>query len=250
MSFSPLHQPPVSLTLSRDFADQYPSSAIIGTDLSPIQPSWTPPNLSFEISDCCEEWLFRRPFDFIHVRALYGSVGDWDAFYAQVVQHLKPGAWVEQTERSVVPRSDDGSTVGTIMEKWGDISITAGERFGKSLKIVDQSADHMRRAGLVDVVERRFKVPVGGWAKDKHLKHLGKWVQLEWEDGIEGWTMMLLTNILGWQPEEVQVYLAEMRRGLRDKRIHAYHEACVLVPIVFPPPLISICSSSLHHSCH
>lgn len=28
-----------------DFADEYPNCEVIGTDLSPIQPTWIPPNL-------------------------------------------------------------------------------------------------------------------------------------------------------------------------------------------------------------
>ena len=68
-----------------DFADHHPEAAVLGTDLSPIQPTWVPPNLSFEISDCCEEWKFKKnSFDFVHVRGLYGCVADWSAFYAEV----------------------------------------------------------------------------------------------------------------------------------------------------------------------
>ena len=28
-----------------DFADEYPNCEVVGTDLSPIQPTWIPPNL-------------------------------------------------------------------------------------------------------------------------------------------------------------------------------------------------------------
>jgi len=69
-----------------DFADQYPSADVIGTDLSPIQPHHVPTNLHFEIDDCCLEWLYtKESFDFIHVRSLYGSIADWPAFYRQVM---------------------------------------------------------------------------------------------------------------------------------------------------------------------
>ncbi len=34
-----------------EFADEFPSAHVIGTDLSPIQPGWIPPNLQFEIDD-------------------------------------------------------------------------------------------------------------------------------------------------------------------------------------------------------
>lgn len=33
------------LTRASDFADEYPDAEVIGTDISPIQPGWVPPNL-------------------------------------------------------------------------------------------------------------------------------------------------------------------------------------------------------------
>ncbi|KIW18532.1 hypothetical protein PV08_02820 [Exophiala spinifera] len=209
-----------------DFADQHPESIVIGTDLSPIQPTLVPANLSFEVEDCCEQWIFapEASFDFIHVRGLYGSVARWDSFYQEVYRNLKPGGYVEQVEQSVVPKSQDGTVDGTIFEEWGKVSLEAGDAFGKSLRICDESAQHMRDAGFEDVTERRFHVPVGSWPRDHRLKELGRVNRLQWEEGIEAWTMMLLTSILGWAPAEVQVYLSRMRAGLRNPRIHAYQD--------------------------
>ncbi|KAG6085741.1 hypothetical protein E4U16_002115 [Claviceps sp. LM84 group G4] len=34
-----------------EFADQFPNTSVIGTDLSPCQPQWIPPNVRFEIDD-------------------------------------------------------------------------------------------------------------------------------------------------------------------------------------------------------
>ncbi|KAL2784371.1 S-adenosyl-L-methionine-dependent methyltransferase [Aspergillus keveii] len=181
-----------------EFADLHPSSTVIGTDLSPIQPSWVPPNVQFEVDDCCDEWIYEKDtFDFIHIRGLYGSVADWDALYKQAYDHIKPGGYIEQVEQSVVPKSDDGSTDGTIFEQWGKVSLQAGDAFGKSLRIVDESRDRMIKAGFVDVVERRFKVPIGGWPGDPGLKQLGLYNRLQWVEGIEGWCMYLLTTVLG-----------------------------------------------------
>lgn len=77
------------LIFGSDFAEAYPNTAIIGTDLSPIQPDTTPPNLSFEIDDCCSEWVYpKNHFDFIHIRALYGSVADWPKFYRECLEYV------------------------------------------------------------------------------------------------------------------------------------------------------------------
>jgi hypothetical protein len=74
--------------LGSDFADQFPSAEVIGTDLSPIQPAFVPPNLRFEIDDCCSEWAYTKDsFDFIHVRGMYGSIADWPKFYEEVIEY-------------------------------------------------------------------------------------------------------------------------------------------------------------------
>ncbi|KAL6231584.1 hypothetical protein BDW75DRAFT_39308 [Aspergillus navahoensis] len=212
-----------------EFADLHPSSTVIGTDLSPIQPHWVPPNVQFEVDDCCDEWLYGEDaFDFVHIRGLYGCVADWDAFYKQALRSVKPGGWIEQVEQSVVPKSDDGTTEGTVFEEWGRVSLAAGEAFGKTLRIVDESKDRIVKAGFVDVVERRFKIPIGGWASDPRLKQLGLYNRLLWEEGIEGWSMYLLTTVLKWSREEVELYLSRMRKGLRTPRIHAYQECTVV----------------------
>ncbi|KAL4779831.1 S-adenosyl-L-methionine-dependent methyltransferase [Aspergillus varians] len=212
-----------------EFADLHPSATVIGTDLSPIQPSWVPPNVQFEVDDCCDEWLYGKDtFDFVHIRGLYGCVADWHRLYTQALTSLKPGGYIEQVEQSVVPKSDDGTVDGTIFEEWGTVSEKAGEEFGKSLSVLDKSRDGMIKAGFVDVVERRFKVPVGGWASDPRLKQLGLYNRLQWEEGIEGWCMYLLTAVLGWTREEVELYLSRMRQGLRNTKIHAYQEFTVV----------------------
>ncbi|RJE26710.1 hypothetical protein PHISCL_00941 [Aspergillus sclerotialis] len=206
-----------------DFADLYPSTSVIGTDLSPIQPGWVPPNLRFEVDDCCDDWLYENPFDFIHVRGLYGCVADWDRFYSQAMEHLVPGGYIEQVEESIVADSDDGTIEGTKIKELGDLGLVAGDKFGKSLRTVDEMQEGMIRAGFVDVNVHCFKVPIGPWPKDKHMKNLGRYMRLVWEESMEMWTMMLWTKILGWHREEVEVFLADVRKDLRNPAIHGYH---------------------------
>lgn len=62
-----------------DFADKFPKCNVIGTDISPIQPNWVPPNVTFEITDYNKEWTFKEnmQFDYIHLRWLSGTSKDW-----------------------------------------------------------------------------------------------------------------------------------------------------------------------------
>ncbi len=225
-----------------DFADNHPSAAVIATDLSPIQPNLVPPNLEFQIDDFCEQWTFSPPasFDFIHARCIYGCVADYPALYGEVLANLKPGAWFEHAEISVVPRCADGSMEGTSIGKWGPLAIEAGGKFGKSFGIAEDVEGLMRASGFVNVKRRVFPWPIGPWAKDPVLKAIGAYNKLGWQQGLEGWALFLFTKYLGvcielgwelmvrvlivyqWQVEEVQVLLAKIRDDLRNSSIHAY----------------------------
>lgn len=41
------------------------------------------------------------------------------------------------------------------------------------------------------------------------------------EEGLDGFTTRLLTQVLKWKLEEVQVLLANVRKDFRDPKIHA-----------------------------
>jgi SAM-dependent methyltransferase len=180
-----------------DFADQFPSASVIGTDLSPIQPSDVPPNLEFQIDDFCQSWTFtKESFDFIHARSIYGCVADYATLYSEIISNLKPGGWFEQTEISVVPRSEDGSLRGTSMELWGPLAVEAADKFGKTFRIADMTKELMEAAGFVNITYRTFKWPIGPWPQDRKLKEIGAYNRLAWEDGMNGWVLFLFTKYL------------------------------------------------------
>ena len=99
---------------------------------------------------------------------------------------------------SVVPTSDDGTvTEDSTFAQWGRISLEAGDKFGKSLRIHEQMKGYFEEAGFEDIVEKVYKWPIGPWSSDPHLKHIGLWNLLHWVEGIEGWSLALLTRVMG-----------------------------------------------------
>ncbi|EFX05906.1 methyltransferase type 11 [Grosmannia clavigera kw1407] len=106
-----------------DFADQHPQATIIGTDLSPIQPTWVPPNARFEIDDLAEPWTFdEASVDYVHIRWLIGSVRDWPALFKEAYRVLKPGGWIESFECNGLFESDDDSIPeDSATSQWNDI---------------------------------------------------------------------------------------------------------------------------------
>jgi hypothetical protein len=55
-----------------------------------------------------------------------------------------------------------------------------------------------------------------------------RWHLLECYQGIEGWAVALLTRVMGWSFEEVQVFLAEVREAFKDRSVHAYTSVSVV----------------------
>ena len=144
-----------------DMADRYSSAEVCGIDLSPIQPGWVPPNCSFSVENAEDDWIYSsaQAFDFIHLRALAGSIKGWPKLYSQIFKHLKPGAWIESQENDSTCFSDDDSL--SKAKDWANWMATVNEvaaRFGKVLDVGPRQKQWMIDAGFVDVQERVFKV--------------------------------------------------------------------------------------------
>lgn len=115
-----------------------------------------------------------------------------------VHRHLKPGGWIEQAEMNPNCRSaTEPFPPDSMWVEAGRRATQCGELFGKTMLIEETMTTLIQQAGFVDVVERRFRWPFGAWPEDKRLKDIGRWQLLHWEEGLEGWTMALMTRYLG-----------------------------------------------------
>lgn len=144
-----------------DFGDENPGSEVLGTDLSPIQPSWVPPNVKFYIDDAESEWVYApdERFDLIHVRGLSGAINDWDRLCRQCYEHLQPGGWAEFQEPMAWVESDDGTLEkADSMKRWQDLCNEAASKFGKEIKVGHTLKQRLLNAGFVDVHEKIVKV--------------------------------------------------------------------------------------------
>lgn len=212
-----------------EFADANPSADVIGVDLSPIQPKFVPPNCRFEVDDITQEWTYPdNHFDFIHVRAMIGSIPDWTGLYKKAYTHMKPGGWLESVELWGNAKSDDNTLKpDSPCHKWVEVFKEIEKITGKSFFWDDKMAQSISDAGFINVKGRRVKVPVGTWPKDKTLKQWGAWNRHFLLQGLEGFSIRGLTELLGWKVEDVQLFLAEMRKELTNPDLHSYLEVTV-----------------------
>lgn len=144
-----------------DFGDEHPGAEVLGTDLSPIQPSWVPPNVKFYIDDAESEWVYgpHERFDLVHARGLSGAIDDWARLCRQCYDNMLPGGWVEfQEPMAWVESDDDTLDRAPNLKHWQQLCNDAAAKFGKVIKVGHTLKERLLQAGFVDVHEKIVKV--------------------------------------------------------------------------------------------
>ncbi|KAL2807746.1 S-adenosyl-L-methionine-dependent methyltransferase [Aspergillus granulosus] len=210
-------------------ADLFPEAIVTGTDLSPTQPGWVPPNCRFEIEDFELPWNFSKPFNYIHMRAMEGSVRDFHTLFKQAHDNLTPGGWFEICADTIGVFSDDDTVEkATHMTRWTLLLIEASHKFGKHMDACQDYKQWMIDTGFKNVREEIYKIPFSPWAKDPKLKELGRYQQANMLEALEAYSLALMTRFLGWSVAEVQLLLSGVRRELLDRKLHIYSKMYVL----------------------
>ncbi|KAJ5623543.1 hypothetical protein N7490_012148 [Penicillium lividum] len=213
-----------------DIAEKFPQAHVIGNDISPIQPSWSLPNVEFIVEDFEDEWLYKpNSFDFIHGRLLAGCVADWPKFIQTIFHHVKPGGYFEIQESAVWAWSDDGSLkMDSPLLQYLQAIDTAGKYMGRELNIYHMLRDWLVEAGFEDVQQSTYFLPYSPWPRDPHLKELGKYQAVQVNQAVESYGLRLLTQVLGWGEDPSRVYQAMVKKQLKDKNLHAYVKEVVV----------------------
>ncbi|PLB34265.1 class I SAM-dependent methyltransferase [Aspergillus candidus] len=208
-----------------EIAEDFPRADVIGTDLSPIQPNWAPPNCTFHVDDAESDWTFApdEAFDYIHARSLGGGIADWQQLLRQAYQHLKPGGWLELQEYETWVRSDDGThEQATMLLDWQQKLDQSSRRFGKHMNVASHVAGWMQGAGFVNVTDDVYKCPVGSWPKSPRLKEIGRVGKCTLWEAVEPYTLALFTRVMGYTFEQSQEYVDKVRGELLNASYHTY----------------------------
>ncbi|KAK6531748.1 hypothetical protein TWF694_002919 [Orbilia ellipsospora] len=211
-------------------AEEFEGAAVMGNDLSPVQPTWVPPNILFEVDDFNEPWLHTpESYDFIHSRDLHMAVDDWTNFVGQVYEKLKPGGWYESQEHTVEITSDDGSVPeDNVLKAWVRGLEKISDLIKKDChphKYIDQK---MKDAGFINLHKEYFKLPIGTWPQSKVDKEIGAFNLVNMLEAAEGFTLKGFTEILGWEVPVVQKMIVDIRKNLKKKDFHMYFRFCVI----------------------
>ena len=206
------------------FASANPSTQVIGTDLSAIQPTTSvPANCRFLLANAEKEWDFPEPFDFIHSRMLFSGTHDWPSYFRRCYTNLKSGGWVEAQELNLPFHCDDGTAApDSGLMRWGSLQYEATTKAGLNAAAGYDFKDYMLSQGFTNVQEKVLHWPCTPWPEDEAGKKLGMMQKPNILLALEGATMNLFMNQLGWSKEDVHSLLQEVREDLDDLGKHVY----------------------------
>ncbi|KAI1263824.1 S-adenosyl-L-methionine-dependent methyltransferase [Xylariaceae sp. FL1019] len=207
-----------------EFALENPGALVTGIDLSPIQPAYAPPNVTFEISDAEDEWSFRTPFDLIHMRATVTCFKSPKHVLREAYRNLKPGGYIEIREPILPFQFLNPPPEPCALQGWGEKMMSASVMAGRDWGMAAKYSTMLGEIGFTNICERREAVALNPWVKGKRNKEWSLLLQQNVLNMLEPMTMALFTRVLGWEQQRVFDLLEDVRRDVVDTRIHSFSE--------------------------
>jgi SAM-dependent methyltransferase len=206
-----------------EFAEEYPAASVIGTDLSPVQPAYIPPNCRFYIENAEEQWNFEHNFDYVHGRMLVVGIRNWARFFEQAYTNLKPGGYIELQDLNFPARCDDDSAPpeSPLME-WSRLMMQGAAKFGIDLQASNTFAQLLAAAGFVQVKSETHVWPINPWPKEKEMKRRGQWANQNFLNGVQAFSMAYFTRGLGMDREKVNEIVEKVTAQAKDRKSHVY----------------------------
>ena len=160
---------------------------------------------------------------------LVGSLPSHSKLMQTARRYLKPGkGWLECLEIQFnVSCDDDTIPSNWALSEWFKCHREGYSNFRspRTLTISDKLVKVMEEAGFVDIQERVDKIPINPWPKDPFLKRVGQMWETNWLEGLAGFSnKMYGPDGLGWSQNELEVFLVDVRKCIRDRNVHAYQK--------------------------
>jgi len=145
------------------------------------------------------------------------------------------------------------------VQKWNELIMESTLKFGRAADMATGYKQQLIEAGFENVTEVLYKWPQNTWPKDPKMKEIGKsliasasflhfslcnprikrgavshlvlvlmeqtgaWHAENFTTGLSGLSMAAFTRGLGWTAEELEVFLVDVRKSMKDTKIHGYY---------------------------
>ncbi|KAI0534064.1 S-adenosyl-L-methionine-dependent methyltransferase [Xylaria digitata] len=203
---------------------EHPGAHVTGIDLSPIQPSYAPPNVTFEICEAEDEWSFRQSFNLVHMRAMVTCFKNPRAVFEEAYCSLAPGGYIELHDPILPFQFLTSPPEGCALQEWGVKLMEAATLSGRDWGVATRYMQMLGDIGFVNVTERREAIALSPWVKGKHNKELSLLLQQDILNMLEPISMALFTRVLCWEARRVLDCLELVKRDVQNTKIHAFSE--------------------------
>lgn len=173
--------------------------------------------------DITHDWDFDGGghFDFIHIRQV-GDIQDKKKLLQSAFDNLRPGGWVELTEWIAILQSPNHSLDGTAFRKWNNLLEQGMRNFGTTLFYPTRFRPLLQETGFEHIRETRNGALTNACYPGKKLQRLGHLMTQNWLLILEGLTMPVFTQGLGWSPDEVKSFLIDVRKEIGNTQYHSF----------------------------
>jgi hypothetical protein len=137
---------------------------------------------------------------------------------------LAPSGWFEIKDFDIIPLCDDDSLPqDSAIVRWHDLLGQAASigkinlRFS-SVELKTQAEE----VGFMNVEIKEYKIPIGAWPKNKHLKLLGTYQRAILLESLEAFSLAMFTRLLGWSKDNIEAFLESVRQDLKNSSYHWY----------------------------
>ncbi|KAK6227034.1 methyltransferase domain-containing protein [Colletotrichum tabaci] len=135
--------------------------------------------------------------------------------------NLEPGGWVELQEVDLYPTSDDETLKSdSNLLEWYDLFQGASNKFGRSFFRIAPLKNAVIDVGFVDAFLTVTKWPSNAWPKHRKWKEIVIRNGESMMSGLEGFSMAAVSRGHGWTREEVNVFLVDMRKEIKDRGVN------------------------------
>ena len=87
---------------------------------------------------------------------------------------MNSGAYLQFVDIEFTPRCDDGTMpADTVWRKWEQTACAFRDISHRRFFNARETKQEIKDAGFVDIVEKIYKLPIGGWSSDPKYREIG-----------------------------------------------------------------------------
>jgi len=112
--------------------------------------------------------------------------------------------------------------VDPLISEWIELLVGASQSVQREASPGPKLEGWLNDGGFQAVSCRRIVVPFGTWPEDPALRDIGSIHMGQTLFGLEGFSLRLMCDVLGWTVDEVKAYLERLTKVFLTQRSHLY----------------------------